>query len=180
MGHKTSKPCASLRYNFQRYGLSADEGEALEKYFNHIAGRNHKMDQKDFQKVYTNLNPEIQHSKSYEITKKAFQVFDVNHDGCITFDEFLGFYILHKSLPHNVLENMTSFLNRVNEDRGYITYDQAKSYTKFANNYSQLSNENFSPAGTIQIFEECFDNYEQIPIHEFVDKSPIRNKRMLI
>ena len=182
MGHITSKlkPNATLRYNFQAYGLTDNEGEALEKYFNNIAGRNHKMNQKDFQKVYLNLNPEIQHHKADEIATKAFQVFDVNNDGIITFDEFLGFYILHKSLPHNVLENMKSFLNHVNEDRGYITSEQAKIYTKFAKKYSQLSNENSSPAATTQIFEDCFDNYEEIPIHEFVAKSSFLQKIILI
>ena len=174
MGHKESKPSATLRYNFCAYGLTSEEGECLEKYFHQNSGRDRKLDEKEFQRIYSDMNPDIDHHKVRDIAKKVFNVADTNHDGRITFDEFLGFYILHKSTANHIVENMSSFLNNVNDDRGYITSNQAKKYVEFAKNYCEYSNNySSSPAGTRQVFNDCEDDYVHIPIREFVVRHSI-------
>lgn len=166
MGSNESKQNILPPYKFQEYGLSADEGKALEKYFNQAAGKDHKLDHKEFQEVYKHLNPEANTVHAKQIADKAFIAADSSHDGHLTFDEFLAFYVMHKSPPQNVGQNMKNFLNHSNHNRGYITPGQAQYYSKFVSKYHGGLK---GLVETNQDFMSKFSN-QKIPITTYVDQ----------
>jgi len=169
MGHKGSKPNAPTKpeYNFKQYGLTAEEGDALEKYYNDASGKDHTMDHAEFQRVYLMLNPEMNHGDVKAVADKAFATADKSHDGHITFEEFLAFYILHKSPPQKVSENLKPFIADTNGKSQHITPSQAEHYANFANNY--YDKPEGGPHGA-QIRQDLHGNHgEHIPIDNFAE-----------
>ena len=170
MGNKGSKN-ATKRYNFKQYGFTDEEGINLENYFNHAANRHHELNFHEFQKIYSNLHPEVSKNKVGEIAKEAFQIADTNCNGRITFDEFLAFYIMHKSLPNNVIKNLKAFASDYNENKEYLTSDEAKAFTSLIHNYNMNNNNNknnaemASPAATLDIFGDSNENEISIDVY---------------
>ena len=98
------------------------------------------MDHKQFQKVYLQLNSQASHLHAKDAADKAFASADQSHDRNMTFDEFLWFYILHKSPPQNI----QNFLTDIHGNDSIITLHQAEHYSKFFNNFYG------KPAGALQ------------------------------
>jgi hypothetical protein len=168
MGNKSSNPnlhTYAPKYNFNQYGFKPEEGMALEKYFNEATGKDRQLNHREFQRIYLQLNPETNTSELTRIADKAFSCADINKDNYISFDEFLAFYILHKSTSENVARNMENFLKNSNDNRTYITPVQAEYMAQFAHKYHGSSTNYSSPVKT---FTDKFGN--QIPISNFVDE----------
>ena len=149
----------------------------------------HKISKIEFEILYTKLNPQLIINKKY-LKKKARKAFnDTNLDNklkYLTFDIFLVFCIIHRSIPEYVDKNMKSFLNLMSGNCEYITPEQATNYSKIAfiyrNYYDNDShNEKWSPAGLAQMFYYfCYDKSDDeknnslrghIKIDEFIHQN---------
>lgn len=168
MGNKEAKPPAASRFNYHTYGFTNEEGEALEKYFNKVAGKDHKLDHDEFYKIYIHLNPEAKNKQAKEAIKKAFTAADFNHDGHITLDEFLAFYVMHKSPPKKISQNMKTLINIQNSNTGFITPNQAENYAVFAHNF--YNNPSDAPHPRALAHELAKKYGQQIPVNDFVDE----------
>jgi Ca2+-binding EF-hand superfamily protein len=121
--------------NFNQYGLSQQEAQVLTNEFNKSAGKDHKLDRNEFLKLYLQLNPQSANVNANELANRAFMAADTNHDGFISFDEFIAFYVMNRSQSHNFSNNMSNFLYDHNGNNGFISTDQAYNYANFAYNY---------------------------------------------
>jgi Ca2+-binding EF-hand superfamily protein len=90
MGLKESKP----NFDFNKYGLSADQTANLRQYFNRAAGHTHKLSYQKFKNFYRILNQNADENLVTESAKKAFKEADTDKDGSIGFDEFAVYYML--------------------------------------------------------------------------------------
>ena len=69
MGLKESKPY----FDFQNYGLPADQTNNLRQYFNRAAGHTHKLNFQRFKSFYRILNQYQDEHLVNESVKKAFK-----------------------------------------------------------------------------------------------------------
>lgn len=146
------------QYDFNSFGLASEEVEVLENYFKNSAGHDHKLDHKEFLKLYTQLNSSIDHHQAKQAAERAFKSADSNHDGHINFNEFVAFYVLSKSTPDNYRDNMNNYFN-THHNNGYISPHEANRYIDFTDNYF----------GGYSAFDRSqLDQYgDQIPIDAF-------------
>ena len=162
MGQKAVKQNSTQQYNFQHYGLSAEEGGNLKKFFNQSANRQHELLEADFKNVYLQLNPTLNTKQVQDATKKVYTSASTSR---LIFDEFVGVYIMLKSSPQEMAKNMKAFLK--NQNQSFITKDQANKYAKFLHIFYGKPQNAPLPETTANKFADSYG--DKIPIDEFLD-----------
>ena len=161
----------SSTFDFSQYGLTDHEVKNLHHAFDKHAGTfSHKLDHHEFKKMYLELNPEEKGGlfrgglwDEHKTVKKAFEAADTSRDGKISFDEFAAFYLMHKSTPSNINNNMKTFIRQANGGSNTITPAQADRYSRYAHNF-------FDNPGDVALAD--FSQYgDEIPIDNFVDEA---------
>ena len=162
MGLKPSKVNITQQYDFPQYGLSADEGGNLKKYFNQAANRQHELLENDFKKVYLQLNPSANPKQIQDAAKKVYTSANTSR---LMFDEFIAVYIMLKSSPKEFAKNVKAFFKSINQT--YVSKDQANKFAKFLHNFYGKPANAPSPETTVNKFAGNFG--DKIPIEDFLD-----------
>ncbi|CAF0973293.1 unnamed protein product [Rotaria sp. Silwood1] len=106
------------------------------------AGSDGRMVVTDFKKAYTEINPNANFFTLDSDAERVFVMFDWNHDGVLTFNEFLMAYILLQrgdDVPANRWQNVmntmpTSVLSRP----GLLNYTEAFQLLQYMNKFYQV------------------------------------------
>lgn len=140
MGAKNTKD--GNHYNWNDLSLTQFEIYQLEEIFNRTAGKDGKITQVEFRRLFEQMNPHLPADIQKSISDRAFIAADTNRDGTISRDEFIAYYILTR--PQAQVNNYNCIMSPAYTNNGqnaltYINTSQQPMNYQHTTNYSYRS-----------------------------------------
>lgn len=152
--------------DLKNYGLTEAEITKLKLFYEKYAGDDGVIDSKEYVELYSTLNPGSIGPYLSHQANRSFKAADTNHDGFLSFEEFLVSYIMSKTNPKNFRINSINLLNQYCLIPGYLSQSETEFFANWANNF--YGNE----SKTIDINEitSQFKGQDNVPVEDFVEK----------
>jgi Ca2+-binding EF-hand superfamily protein len=123
MGSKNTKP--GNHYNWNDLSLTQVEIYQLEDIFKRTAGKDGKISQAEFRRLFEQMNPHLPADVQKALSDRAFIAADTNRDGTISRDEFIAYYILTRPQPQSY--NCNSIMSPAYNSQNALTFTTQQS-----------------------------------------------------